>query len=201
MTDQITLSSLLRLARETLFNPREGAVAVLNFAPPREALWLMLALVIVISTLLGEVVALVVGISADAPASGPMMTTSPTILGLLQGGFLFVMIHAIHRIGRAFGGRGQFEEAMLLVIWLQFMFILIQLVQVAALVVLPGLAAIITIAALGLFFWLLTNFIAVLHGFTSLGMVFAMTLVSLVGIIFAMSLVLALLGLGLPGTI
>jgi len=107
------------------------------------------------------------------------------------------MMHAIHRIGRAFGGTGRFEEAMLLVIWLQFIFILVQLVQVLAFTLLPGLAAIITILALGLFFWLLTNFIAVLHGFTSLGMVFVATILSLIGIIFAMSLVLALLGVGM----
>jgi hypothetical protein len=197
MMAMASLSTLLRLARDTLANPREGAVAVLNFAPPRDALWLMLALVIVVSMLLGEAVALVAGISADGPLTGPMITNSPLVLGVLQGAFLFVMIHAIHRIGRAFGGTGRFEEAMLLVIWLQFIFILVQLVQILAFTLLPGLAAIITILALGLFFWLLTNFIAVLHGFSSIGMVFVATILSLVGIVFVVSLVLALLGVGM----
>jgi hypothetical protein len=44
--------------------------------------------------------------------------------------------------------------------------------------VLPPLAGLITIIAIALYIWLLVNFIAVLHGFTSLGMVFVATLMS-----------------------
>jgi hypothetical protein len=33
MTDILTLGSLLRLARDTVANPREGATTVLSFAP------------------------------------------------------------------------------------------------------------------------------------------------------------------------
>ena len=47
---------------------------------------------------------------------------------------------------------------------------------------------------LSLFFWLLVNFIAVLHGFQSTGMVFVMTIVSFITIIFVLSIVLTILG-------
>jgi hypothetical protein len=40
------------------------------------------------------------------------------------------------------------------------------------------------------------NFIAVLHGFTSLGMVFVATLASAFALLFAFSIVLSILGLG-----
>jgi len=49
---------------------------------------------------------------------------------------------------------------------------------------------------MGLFFWLLVNFIAALHGFTSLGMILVATILSAFGIIFGLSLILTLLGLG-----
>jgi hypothetical protein len=49
-----------------------------------------------------------------------------------------------------------------------------------------------------LFLWLLTNFTAVLHGFSSLFMVFLMILVSGFGIAFGLSLILTLIGVTVP---
>jgi cysteine desulfurase/selenocysteine lyase len=101
----------------------------------------------------------------------------------------------VHRIGVFFGGTGSFEESALLVIWLQFILICVQVIQIATLFVLPPLAGLITIIAIALYLWLLVNFIAVLHGFTSLGMVFVTTLLSAFALLFVFSLILAVLGL------
>jgi hypothetical protein len=97
---------------------------------------------------------------------------------------------------RFFGGTGSFEESALLVIWLQFILICVQVIQIATLFVLPPLAGLITIIAIALYLWLLVNFIAVLHGFTSLGMVFVATLLSAFALLFVFSLILSVLGLG-----
>jgi hypothetical protein len=197
MTDIATLGNLLRLARATVSNPREGATTVLSFAPQRQALWLMFALVVVTSMMMGEVVALLTGMPEEGPMTGPF-AQSPLVLGLVQGAFLFLMIHAIHHIGRFFGGTGSLEEAALLVIWLQFVFICVQVIQIAAILVVPPVAGLITLLAIGLFFWLLVNFIAVLHGFTSLGLVFVVTLLAAFGILVFLSMVLASLGVAVP---
>jgi hypothetical protein len=195
MTEILSLGSLLRLARDTVSNPREGAATVLSFAPERAAIWLMFALVIVLSLLLREIVALSINFPTEGPILGPMQN-SPIVLGLVMAGFLFIIIHAVHRIGGFFGGTGSFEEAALLVIWLQFILICVQVIQIVTLFVLPPLAGLITIVAIALYVWLLVNFIAVLHGFTSLGMVFVATLASAFALLFAFSIVLSLLGLG-----
>ncbi|MDG4648897.1 Yip1 family protein [Roseibacterium sp. SDUM158017] len=197
MTDIGTLRHLLRLARDTVANPREGATTVLSFAPQRQALWLMFALVVVTSMMMGEIVALLTTMPADGPMTGPFVQ-SPLALGLVQAGFLFLMIHAIHHIGRFFGGTGSLEEAALLVIWLQFIFICVQVVQIVAIVIVPPVAGLVTILAIGLFFWLLVNFIAVLHGFTSLGLVFVVTLLAGFGLLVFLSMVLASLGVAVP---
>jgi hypothetical protein len=197
MTDILTLGNLLRLVRETVANPREGATTVLSFAPERQALWLMFALVIVLSLLMRELVAFFMGFPLDGPITGPMQS-STLMLGLVMAGFLYLTMHAVHRIGRFFGGTGSFEEAALLVIWLQFILICVQVIQIAALFIMPPLAGLITIAAIGLYVWLLVNFIAVLHGFSSLGMVFVATLLSAFALLFAFSVVLSLLGLAVP---
>jgi hypothetical protein len=197
MTDILTIGNLLRLARETVSNPREGAATVLSYAPVRQALWLMFALVVVISLLLREIVTVFAGIASDGPIMGPMQD-SPYILGLVMAGFLFLTIHAVHRIGRFFGGTGSFEESALLVIWLQFILICIQAIQIVTLFILPPLAGLITIAAIAIYVWLLVNFIAVLHGFTSLGMVFVATLLSSFALLIVFSIVLSVLGIAVP---
>lgn len=193
MMQFLTLGGLLRLARDTVTNPQEGASTVLSVAPPPRALWLMFAIVVVLSLFLGEVVTLLTGVPEDGPITG--VYSSPLALGLIQGALLVIMVHAIHRIGGWFGGAGRFEEAFILIIWLQFIFLLVQVVQIGFMVILPPLAPVFTLLAVGLFLWLLVNFISVLHGFTSLGLVLAMTIVSAFGIIFVLSLVLSLLGL------
>ena len=194
MTLLLSLGPLLRLARDTVTNPREGAETVLSLGLTRQALWLAFALVVVLSMILGDILYLLAGVSQDGPLTGPLVG-SPVVMGLLQAGLLYLMAHAITRIGRMFGGNGQFEEALTLVIWLQFIFICVQVVQLAAVLLLPPIAGLITILALGLFLWLLVNFIATVHGFTSLGMVFVMTILSGFGIVFVLSLILTMLGI------
>lgn len=194
MMDYMNLPLLLRLARDTVADPREGAQYILANRPVRPALWLMFAIVVVGSLLLGEVVALMVTLPEGGVLTGPFQR-APIVLGLMQAAFLFLMVHAITWIGRMFGGTGEFEEALALVIWLQFIFLCVQLVQIVTLLLLPPLSGIVTILALGLFFWLLVNFIAALHGFASLGAVFGMTVVSFITIVFVLSLVLSILGL------
>jgi hypothetical protein len=98
MTDILTLGTLLRLARDTVSNPREGAATILSYAPARQALWLMFALVIVLSLLIRELVGLVTDLPTGGPIMGPMQDSS-LILGLVMAGFLYLTIHAVHRIG------------------------------------------------------------------------------------------------------
>ncbi|OAN74006.1 hypothetical protein A8B78_17835 [Jannaschia sp. EhC01] len=190
MSDLMDLRFLGKLAFETIKDPKAGAAEALRLAPPRPALWLAFALMITLSLMMGEVVTLI----APAPEAGPLTGQSALALGLLQAAFLFLMVFAITHIGRAFGGMGNFDGALALITWLQFVFFLIQVFQLFLLLIAPPLAAMVTLVAIGIFFWVLVNFIAVLHGFQSVGMVFVMTLVSFIGILFALSIVLTILG-------
>jgi hypothetical protein len=198
MTHLMSMGNLLRMARDTVTNPREGAETVLALGLPRQALWLSFALVVVLSMMLGDILYLLAGMPDDGALTGPL-AGSPLAAGLLQGAFLFLMAHAITLIGRAFGGMGRFEEALTLVVWLQFIIICVQVVQLLAVLLVPPMAGLVTLLAIGLFFWLLVNFIASVHGFTSLGMVFVMTVLSGFTILFLLSLILTLLGVTFEG--
>lgn len=198
MTHLMSMANLLRMARDTVANPREGAETILAIGLPRQALWLAFALVVVLSMMLGDILYLLAGLPEDGALTGPL-AGSPVMAGLLQGAFLFLMAHAVTHVGRAFGGMGRFEEAFTLIVWLQFIFICVQVVQLAAVLIVPPMAGLITLLAVGLFFWLLVNFIATLHGFTSLGMVFVMTILSGFTLLFLLSLILTLLGITFEG--
>lgn len=191
-----TFTQVLALAGRTVQNPREGASEVLSLGLPRDALWTAVALVVVLSILLSQFSALMMGASGAAPMAG--IGISPVMGGLVQLGLLVGMAAAIHLVGRAMGGSGSFPEALLLMAWLQFIMICVQVVQLLAILVIPPLTGIIFILGLVLFLWLLTNFVAVLHGFRSLAQVFVMILVTAFAIAFFLSLVLTILGVTVP---
>jgi hypothetical protein len=191
----LTLNSLVSMAWRTVKNPREGATEVLSLGIPREALWPALALVVTVSILLAQATWLLVLGDAGAAAALP---AGPLVMGLFQLAVLVLMVFAIFWIGRSFGGSGSFEETILLVTWLQFIMVCLQVVQTGAFLILPLIAGLIWIAGIVLFLWLLTNFVAVLHGFASLGQVFVMMLVSAFGIVFGLSIILTLIGVTVP---
>lgn len=189
-----SFGQLMAMVGRSIQSPREGAAEVLAYGVPREALWTIMFLVVVLSVILAEISALAT--SAAAPEILGGLMANPLAIGALQLAILLATVAAVFGVGRAMGGSGSVEETALLISWLQFIMACIQVVQVVAFVLLAPLGGLIGIAALVLFLWLLTNFVAVLHGFRSLGQVFLMIVVSTFTIAFLLSLVLALFGVG-----
>lgn len=192
----LSLKGLCALAWASIQKPRDVAERLMAENLPASALWLSLALVVVISVLIGQ--ATLILFSADVPLAVPLLG-NPFAMGLIQGLLLVLTVYAVHFIGRAMGGQGHFEDALVLIVWLQFLMICLQLIQTVALVMLPPVGEILGIVGLVLFLWLLTNFVAATHGFQSLGAVFVMIIVSALAITFALSLVLAMLGFSTVG--
>lgn len=189
-------AALIRdLLRETITDPQGAARRLVAAAPPMEARWLALALVAVLSVLIGQASALVFA------RAGAAMVVGLNASAILHGVVLVVVVWAAHTVGRIFGGTGTFADAILLISWLQFVMVMLQLVQLLALVLLPPLSMLIGMAAIALFLWLLTNFVAVLHGFKSLGKVFGMILVTFMALAFVLAFLLALLGIQGPGMV
>lgn len=191
-----TLRDLISHAWETVRNPRDGARMVVDQNVPGPLLWQMLAVVVALSVVLGQGALMLV--SGPEDLAGPLVL-NPAIMAGLQLAVLVVTVYAIHWIGRSMGGTGSFEGALALTVWLQFIMICLQVVQVVAMLIAQPLADIIGIAGLVLFLWLLTNFVAVLHGFQSLGLVFVMILASALGMVFLLSLALSIMGITAPG--
>jgi Yip1 domain len=167
----LTLPDLVALMRLTLQAPRKGARRIMEMNLPINARWLALLLVAA-----GSAIGTHLSIALMPPEQREMilaLIASPMSTALMQAGIWAVIAAAIAVGGRMRGGEGTFPDALILMAWLQFMLLCLQLVQVAAGVVLPILADLIGLAGLGLLLWLLTNFVAELHGFRSLVAVFA----------------------------
>lgn len=184
----LTLASLLQLARFTVQSPREGARMVMQANLPMPARWVALALMAVVSSVVAHLSMRMMPAEAQAQMGG--MMASPISTAILQAGLMVVSVHAVFWIGRWRGGRGSFADALILVGWLQFILLILQVVQIVAQVILPPLSNLIGFASIGIFLWLLSNFIAELHGFRSVFMTMLGVLATLFAAGFVLSFVL-----------
>lgn len=191
LSEILTLSGLWRHTRDTIRAPQEAAQAVLALNLPRNVLWLGLALVITLSTLLASAVLLMVPMP-EASAGVPM----PIVMGIVQAVFLVLVSLGIAVIGARFGGKGDFDGALALMVWLQAVFLVVQAFQIAAIAIgLSVLADIVSLASIPLFFWLMAQFVTVLHGFSSVWKTFWAIIMFLIAFAFFLSLVVTSFGL------
>jgi hypothetical protein len=191
LSEILTLSGLWRHTRDTIRAPQEAAQAVLALNLPRNVLWLGLALVITLSTLLASAVLLMVPMP-EAGAGVPM----PVVMGIVQAVFLVLVSLGIAVIGARFGGKGDFDGALALMVWLQAVFLVVQAFQIVAIAIgLSVLADIVSLASIPLFFWLMAQFVTVLHGFSSVWTTFWAIIMFLIAFAFLLSLVVTSLGI------
>ena len=193
----ITLQTLLRNAWDTVRSPREGAAWVMTFQMPRAERWLLLLLITVLSVIMAHISGLLLLSQTDVFMG--QILASPFVSTILQMSLLVITVFIIFWMGRAMGGQGGFGDTILLVAWLQFIMGCLQVIQLFAMITIPALGSLLGVVGLVMFFWLLTNFVAELHGFQSLGQVFAMVIVALIGLAFAMSILLTLIGVSITG--
>ncbi len=181
------------LVGETFRNPRAAARRLIAFGPPIEARWIGLALVSVLAVLETRLAILAMPLSQPSPiffiVSDPWTGVPVQFLSLL------LVAAAMAFIGRLFGGQGTFPDALLLVVWLEFLLTLAQAVQLFALLLIPPVGVLVAFAALVMFVWLLAQFIAALHGFTNIAMVIFGMVVSFFLIITAIAILLTVFGI------
>lgn len=190
-----SFSELMAMVLRTLQNPREGAAEVLALGIPREAHWLLVAIVVVLSTLLTEFFAVIamMGSAAEAMGQPGLVMTLAVHLGSLV-----MLIVLVQGLGRTMGGTGRIEETTVLMCWLQFVMMVVSVAQSVLIMLMPPIAALVLFAGVGILLWLLTHFVAVLHGFKSLAGVFGMILATAFMIAFALTILLSIAGVEFP---
>lgn len=183
----MTLRDVTALLRLTLVDPARGARAVLSLGVPREHHWTLFLLAIALSGAVYQATVLIVQPQVPEGAAMP----SGFMAAAVTGGSIILLSLAIRWIGRLAGGSGGLEDVLLLVIWFQFVLVALQVVELAVMLLVPTLGAVVFYAFLAYVVWVLTNFIAVVHGFASLGRVFLGMVLALFAFAFLLSLILA----------
>jgi hypothetical protein len=187
----LTPAFLMRMMRETLSAPRAAATTVLNYGFAPAVGWMALLLMAVASTLLTHISFAMMPMDAQEFWGAAM--GSPVRTAIFQWVVLLISVHGIHKIGRWRGGNGTLQGAVILTAWLQFILLCVQIVQLVAQALAPPLADFLGLAGLVLFLWLLSNFVAELHGFASARMTFLGIILTLLAASFVLAFVFALL--------
>jgi len=187
---------LTALLRETLTDPRGAAARVIGLGLPRPLLWQALAAVVILGML--ETYAQDALLPPGVDSLMTVFSNAPLMTSAIAFAATAAMVHAIHKVGRLFGGTGDLAGALAVSVWLQSVMLVFNFVQIVLMLLAPLLAALMGAVNLGLFLWLMTAFVATLHGFRALFPVFAMILV--VGFVlgFVLLYVLMLAGLVTP---
>ena len=183
----MTLRDVTALLRLTLTDPASGARAVLSMGVPREHHWTLFLLAIALSGAIYQLTVLILQPEAPEGARLPSGFTAAAV----TGGSILLLAAAIGWIGRLAGGTGPLENVLLLVIWFQFVLIALQVIEIAVMLIAPFLGSVVFIAFVAYVVWVLTNFIAVVHGFRSLGRVFLGMVMAFFALVFLLSLILA----------
>lgn len=195
----LSLPVLLPLVRDTVMRPRDVGTYLISLNFPSAILWTMLVTLATLSALLGELSALI--LLPRTETFDGLFLANPLIMAAIQWGILVLTVYAVFWVGSLMGGQGQIGGVLTVMCWLQFVMLCVQIVQTVALFVVPGLAELVTIAGFILFLWLFTAFVATAHGFANMAFVFVMILISTLTISFALTLVLAFLGVSLEGAV
>jgi hypothetical protein len=191
----VTFGSLVSLALGAVRSPREVASTVLSVGVPPAALLPAFLLVVILSVLLT-----VVGQNLGVQPSDGGGSLSPLAVTALLCALLGAYIFGLYRTGQAMGGTGSLAETALLMVFLQFILLLAQVVELLLWVAAPPLAGIFVIAVAVLAFWININFVDVLHGYGSLLKSFGLIVMVSLGIALVVMLLLTLSGVTLQGT-
>lgn len=163
--------NILSLLKLTLNSPREGARAVIDMKLPLSTRWGALLLTIILAVVSGYMAVLIVPppppLDENMKFLESMMNPSPIGLVVTQAFIVTAVIAAVYYIGRLFKGSGSFEDTLIVIAWRDFIVLFLQLPYLAALLIAPPLANFVLAGMLALATWLLTYFIAELHGFKS----------------------------------
>lgn len=166
----MTFDDLIILARNTMRRPGLALRQLQSLDLLMQIRWMALLLVVALSSLLAGLSARLFPVPAETGLG--FLTRQPFILAVAQMFGMTLTAWLIANVGRAFGGRGNFADSLLIVVWIEFLLLVVQLAQVVLMGVSPMFASAMGMAVIFLLVWLTVNMVKELHGFESAILVF-----------------------------
>ncbi len=160
---QLDRRTLYQLLAETLTAPRSAAQKILSIRGGYALALIAVGALACISALISVLPNL------SVPASGnPMMDNliaRPLLLAAIQAGGMALFAGIITGVGRLFGGTGRLVQALLMLAWVDFFLLVAQLALLVIVLILPFLAGPLVLFIMVVSAWVMSSFIAALHGF------------------------------------
>lgn len=154
----------------TFRDPQDAARMLLAQNWPVPARWMALIAAVCVSAVLAYISTLVFPMPDPAVNEMPSvlsLTRMPLALAVMQCFAVTIAAALMAGVGRMFGGKGSFDDALLLTVWIEVTLLLVQVIQIALSLVLPALAGMLGIVAIVVFLWLTVQFTKTLHDFKS----------------------------------
>lgn len=164
---QLDRASLSALALESIRAPRAAARRLLGLGGGAALALPAMAATASLSALFSSVMLLVLPVVAEPGLLGGILSR-PLLLAVTQALGLALLAVLVTAVGRVFGGRGRLSQAILLLAWVDFLFLMAEAALTLLTLAIPGLGALLTLGVAGASVWLTASFIAELHGFSSI---------------------------------
>lgn len=187
--------SLKDLAVLTVQDPAEAARQLMALQLDRGTLWTAVFLVAVLNTLLAGLNNVLMPNSTPFPG----LFDVPAVYFFFVGGGLVLTILTLFWVGRAFGGEGSMEDIMIVIVWLQFMRVLVQAAALLLLLTIPVLSILLILAAALVGIWILVHFVDQAHRFGSLSKAAGVLIAAFVGMVVGVSILLSMIGVSAVG--
>lgn len=187
--------SLKDLALLTMQDPAEAARQLMAIQLDRGTLWTAVFLVAVLNTLLAGLNNVLMPNTTPIPG----LFDVPAVYFFFVGGGLVLTILTLFWVGRAFGGEGSMEDIMVVVVWLQFMRVLVQATALMLLLTIPMLSILLILVAALVGIWILVHFVDQAHRFGSLSKAAGVLIAAFVGMVVGVSILLSMIGVSAVG--
>ncbi len=178
------------LAIISLRDPASAARTLMNMGFQTGMLWNALVLVAVGNTLLYSLS----GVLMPSPTPLPDVFSMPLIYFAIVAGGLALTALSIHWVGGVMAGKASLADILVLIVWLQFLRLVVQVAVLVGMFVMPLVSALLIFAAALMGVYLLVHFVDQAHRFKSTGKAAVVLILSLVAIVVGLSLVLTLVG-------
>ena len=190
-------SFLSQLILQSFIEPRKVAEYLVTLEIDRRSLWLLLGLVSVLSAL----VLSAVSAATPAPEGVQIVSLSPWMAAVFVGFVMIAMVFSLFYVGRWLGGSGSLDSTILIISWHQGITVAFQLLQLVIVLISPVLGAFANFAGIIFLFYVLLQFIDVLHGYQSLLKSFGAFALAIFSMVVVLTFLLPILGLPLGRTI
>ena len=168
MGRDMTANHFKDLVRQTLFQPGDAARQLIEFSLPRQWLWMAIALVSVLGSILFSASLQMSPPDAQSAALIPSALRSPILFTVLLFAGFVVFSATLFYVGRWMGGTAEaIDDIFAPLVWFQILRLVVQAIVLLLSFVAPGLVSIIVVVVFVWETYILVCFVDAAHRFGS----------------------------------